>query len=286
MYTEHLRIPVGAGSLHIERTGRGGPAVVLLHGFGTCAFLWRQVAPNLADAGFTVLAIDLLGHGESDRPADVSISLMAQAEYVDRALSALRIPRGIVVGQDIGGLVGVLLAAARPLLVPQLLLLHPPDPLDLPGDAIRTIQRGSAMAALSAHALFGAKPLLEPFLRQAVSLPERMPDILVGRYLAPYVGSDGAAHLLQLASAVSLSEADLIRFRDVRTDIRLARAVDELSDRSTAEDQVALSRWRSLCPLASVEFLALGSAALLPAEDAPASLCSSLLRLFEDFSPR
>jgi pimeloyl-ACP methyl ester carboxylesterase len=61
MYTEHLRIPVGAGSLHVERVGRAGPAVVLLHGFGSCSFLWRAVAPRLADAGYTALAIDLLG---------------------------------------------------------------------------------------------------------------------------------------------------------------------------------------------------------------------------------
>ena len=50
VYTEHLRIPVGSGALHVERVGRAGRAVVLLHGFGTCAFLWRAVAPQLAAA--------------------------------------------------------------------------------------------------------------------------------------------------------------------------------------------------------------------------------------------
>ena len=44
MYTEHLRIPVGVGFLHVERTGRGGPPVILLHGYGTCTFLWRAIA--------------------------------------------------------------------------------------------------------------------------------------------------------------------------------------------------------------------------------------------------
>ena len=63
MYVEHLRIPIGSGALHVERVGRGGPPVVLLHGFGTCAFLWRRLSPALAMAGYTAIAIDLLGHG-------------------------------------------------------------------------------------------------------------------------------------------------------------------------------------------------------------------------------
>ena len=48
MYTEHLRIPVGAGAQHIERVGRGGKPIVLLHGFGTSAFF---VAESRAVAG-------------------------------------------------------------------------------------------------------------------------------------------------------------------------------------------------------------------------------------------
>ena len=100
MYTEHLRIPVGAGSLHAERVGRGGHPVVLLHGFGTCSFLWRALAPRLADHGYTAIALDLLGHGESDRPLDMSFGLAAQAEYVERALTALRLPAVSLIGQD------------------------------------------------------------------------------------------------------------------------------------------------------------------------------------------
>ena len=174
MYTEHLRIPVGAGSLHVERVGRAGPAVVLLHGFGSCSFLWRAIAPRLADAGYTALSIDLMGHGESDRPIDVSYGLGAQAEYVERALTALRLSQVTLVGQDMGALVALLLAAQRPERAPKLALLEPLDPDDLPGPAIRSLQRTSALSALTANALRGeetrAKSLgMDDFLTKPVS---------------------------------------------------------------------------------------------------------------------
>ena len=273
MYTEHLRIPVGAGSLHIERVGRAGPAVVLLHGFGSCSFLWRAVAPRLADAGYTALAIDLMGHGESDRPIDASYGLAAQAEYVERALTALRLGQVAVVGQDMGALVALLLSSQRPERAFKLVLLEPLDPDDLPGPAIRSLQRTSALSALTANALFGARPLLEPMLRAAVSEPLNMPDLLVARYLAPFVGSGGAAQLLQRASAVTLSGEERQRVSEVRGDILLWTAA-----RSAADDLAArAAQWRSVLPLASVYPIAVRPCGALVAEDAPAALVSALL---------
>jgi len=53
--------------------------VLLVHGFPTSSFLWRAIAPRLAEAGHTAFAIDLLGYGESDRPLDGDYSIAAQA---------------------------------------------------------------------------------------------------------------------------------------------------------------------------------------------------------------
>jgi pimeloyl-ACP methyl ester carboxylesterase len=273
MYTDHLRIPVGAGSLHVERVGRAGAAVVLLHGFGSCSFLWRAVAPRLAEAGYTALAIDLMGHGESDRPVDVSYGLGAQAEYVERALTALRLSRVTIVGQDMGALVGLLVAAQRPERLATLALVEPLDPDDLPGPAVRSLQRTSALSALSANALFGARPLLEPLLRGGVADPSSMPDLLVARYLAPFVGSGGAAQLLQLASAITLSDDERQQLSDVRGDVLLwagARGADD-------ELAARIERWRGVLPLAAVHPIASRPCGTLVAEEAPDALVSALL---------
>lgn len=280
VYTEHLRIPVGSGALHVERVGRAGRAVVLLHGFGTCAFLWRAVAPQLASAGRTVVSIDLLGFGESDRPADVSYSLSAQADYVDRALTALRLGEVCVAGQDTGALVALLLAAQEPDRVRKLALLEPPAPDDLPGAAIRSLQRTSALSALSANSLFGARPLLEPLLTDAVGARERMPERLVMRYLAPWVGSNGAAELLQLASSVSMTpdagqpEPDLAA---VRCDVLLWCGGD--TPPSSREDAAArAAAWHRLLPRARVTPLITSRPpGMLVAEDTPDALVAALL---------
>jgi pimeloyl-ACP methyl ester carboxylesterase len=272
VYTEHLRIPVGAGSLHAERVGRGGHPIVLLHGFGTCAFLWRAVAPRLADAGYTVISLDLLGHGESDRPLEMAYGLAAQAEYVERALTALRLPAVSVVGQDIGGLVGLLLAAGRTRRVTRVALLNPPDPDDLPGPDIRALQRTSARAALSANALFGALTLLDPLLRAAVADPDRMSDRLVARYLAPYVGGDGVGHLLQLAGAIELLDDQQPSIRDVR-----ARTLVVHGARDRWTTPAIVQSFPLRLPRATTRIETIAGAGRLIAEDQPEEL-TALIR--------
>ena len=44
------------------------PAVVLIHGFGASVYHWRYNIPALVEAGYRVLALDLLGFGLSDKP--------------------------------------------------------------------------------------------------------------------------------------------------------------------------------------------------------------------------
>lgn len=272
MYTEHLRIPVGAGSLHAERVGRGGHPIVLIHGFGTCAFLWRSVAPRLADAGYTAISFDLLGYGESDRPLDMPYGLAAQAEYVERALTALRLPAVTVVGQDIGGIVALLLAAQRTRRVARLALINPPDMLDLPGPEVRALQRTSARAALGANALFGALTLLDSLLRGGVAHPEHMSERLVARYLAPYVGSEGVGHLLQLASALELSEDEQPRAGDVRAPALIIRGE---RDAWTTDETIASVS--AQLPGIATETRGMRDVGHLAAEDAPDEL-TALLR--------
>jgi pimeloyl-ACP methyl ester carboxylesterase len=55
--------------MHVERYGHGGAPIVLIHGFGTSSFLWRNIAPEIALANRTAFAVDLFGYGESDRPS-------------------------------------------------------------------------------------------------------------------------------------------------------------------------------------------------------------------------
>jgi pimeloyl-ACP methyl ester carboxylesterase len=208
-----LRVPVGPGFLHAERYGQGGAPVILLHGFGTSSFLWRAVGPLLGAEGCTAYAIDLLGYGESDRPYDADFSVAAQAEYLDQAMIALRISRAVVAGVDVGGGVALRLAATRPERVAELGLINSIAFDEWPGEDAKSIQLGTARFALRvARGMLGVAPLLTPILERSVANPGFMPQRLVARYLAPYVGTDGVMHLLALARALDpddLAELDL-----------------------------------------------------------------------------
>ena len=201
----------------MERYGLGGHAVLFVHGFATASFLWRAVAPPLAADGHTALAADLLGYGESDRPLDAEYGIAAQAEYMDRALAALRVDTATVVGLGIGAGVALHLAARRPARVTGLVLVNGVALDECPGRDVRTIQLGSARFALRiSRAVLGAAPLLREVLERSVADRGAMPARLLARYLAPYVGGEGVVHLLTLARALrqeDMSELDLAPLR-------------------------------------------------------------------------
>jgi pimeloyl-ACP methyl ester carboxylesterase len=83
------------------RTGGRGPALLLLHGITNSSETWEHVAPRLAER-FTVIAPDLLGHGESETPRG-DYSLGAHASGARDVLTALGIERATVVGHSLGG---------------------------------------------------------------------------------------------------------------------------------------------------------------------------------------
>ena len=172
--------------MHVERYGHGGAPIVLIHGFGTSGFLWRNIAPEIALANRTAFAIDLFGYGESDRPFDADFGIAAQAELVDRALTALRLPKARVVGVDLGGCVALRLAASRPERVERLLLINPIALDEIPAGDIAELQRNTARFAFRAsRGILGAAPILGEVLRRSVANEANMPDKLVARYLAP-----------------------------------------------------------------------------------------------------
>ena len=217
MDADLLRIPVGPGALHVERYGHGGTPVVLLHGFTTSSFLWRHVGPELARLGHTAFALDLFGFGESDRPWDADFGLAAQAEYLDRALPALRIGAPAIVGVGIGGAVALRLASARPERAERLVLVNTPTADLLPGREVRLVQAQTARFAFRvSRGVLGVAPVLTPVLRESVGDPAAMPDRLVARYLAPFVGRDGVRHLLTLARSIRPGELEELELETVQ----------------------------------------------------------------------
>lgn len=214
MDADTLRVPVGPGSLHIERYGLGGPAVLLIHGFATNSFVWRNVGPSIALANLTAFAADMLGYGASDRPLEADYGIAAQAEYLDRALTAVRVAKATVVGLDLGAAVALRLAASHPDRVERLVLVNPVASDAMPPEDVKSLQRNTARFAFRVSSgVLGAAPLLRDLLQKSVSDPSKMPEPLVARFLAPYVGRHGLDQLLKTARFVDREDVDEINLR-------------------------------------------------------------------------
>jgi pimeloyl-ACP methyl ester carboxylesterase len=90
-----------------------GPVLVLVHGITSTSATWLPIMPALADRGFTVVAPDLLGHGESAKPRG-DYSLGAYASGIRDLMVALGHERATFVGHSLGGGVAMQLAYQFP----------------------------------------------------------------------------------------------------------------------------------------------------------------------------
>jgi pimeloyl-ACP methyl ester carboxylesterase len=105
----------------IDRGPREGSPIVLIHCF-TCAIdWWDRVLPTLAK-DHRVVALDLLGHGGSEKPGS-GYSIEHQAELVAEALRRLGVRDAEIVGHSLGGPVAVALAEQSPQAVDRLVLI-------------------------------------------------------------------------------------------------------------------------------------------------------------------
>ena len=85
----------------IYRVAGSGPPVVLIHGMLNSSAHWRAVARQLAER-YTVIAPDLIGHGDSAAPRG-DYSLGAHAASIRDLLAAIGIERATIVGHSLGG---------------------------------------------------------------------------------------------------------------------------------------------------------------------------------------
>ena len=103
------------------RYGGDGPLLVLIHGITSSSASWEPVLPELAEH-FTVLAPDLLGHGQSDKPAG-DYSLGSHACLVRDLMLALGHEHATIVGHSLGGGVAMQVGYQFPELVGRLVLV-------------------------------------------------------------------------------------------------------------------------------------------------------------------
>ena len=105
-------VEVDGVRVHYQEAGaEDAPVLLLIHGFCASNFIWSDVLLPLAEAGFRVIAPDLVGYGFSEKPREAEhYTIEAQARMIVGLMSVLGIEQATLVGSSYGGAVAAVCA--------------------------------------------------------------------------------------------------------------------------------------------------------------------------------
>lgn len=105
----------GLRTHYVDEGPPNGEVILLLHGQPTWSFLYRKIIPRLANNGYRVIAVDLIGMGKSDKPIELGFHTYEQhVQWLSGFISALRINDITLFCQDWGGAIGLRIVGDRP----------------------------------------------------------------------------------------------------------------------------------------------------------------------------
>ncbi|MBB5882415.1 pimeloyl-ACP methyl ester carboxylesterase [Xanthomonas arboricola] len=99
-------------ALHVRIWGPPPIKLLLVHGFGQGGFVWRALAHSMPECG--IAAVDLRGHGDSDRDRTRHYSVVSHVEDVITVARALELRDYVLIGHSLGAAVSILAAERLP----------------------------------------------------------------------------------------------------------------------------------------------------------------------------
>ncbi|MGF1580710.1 MAG: haloalkane dehalogenase [Gemmataceae bacterium] len=105
----------GLRQAYVDEGPEDGPVVLLLHGQPSWSYLYRDMIPVLADAGYRVIAMDHIGMGRSDKPIDVDYYSFENHTYrLEQFIQELGLEDINLFAQDWGSIIGLHVAGLNP----------------------------------------------------------------------------------------------------------------------------------------------------------------------------
>jgi haloalkane dehalogenase len=192
-----LALPGNSLRLHYVDEGPPGARPLLcLHGNPTWSYLYRNIIPPCVSAGYRALALDNMGYGLSDKPADVGAhTARRHADNLQAFIEALDLRQVVIVGHAWGAYFGLAYAASHPDNVAGLILLN--------GDTFAKVQVPIAFQLLIAPGfgeLIGRRfnLLLKLLLYFGTSHRERLTRDVMTQYGRPFPDYASRAAVLGL----------------------------------------------------------------------------------------
>ncbi|WP_254543823.1 alpha/beta fold hydrolase [Halomarina pelagica] len=200
--------------------GEGHP-VVFLHGIPTWSFLWRRIAPPLADDVRTIVP-DLVGYGNSDRRDGFDRSIRAQELAVADLIDGLGLETVSLVAHDIGGGVALRYAAHEPDRVERLVLSNAVCYDSWPVEFVTTM--GLPRTAEMAPDEFEAK--LDFAFADGLHGDDADPEWLDGMK-APWLAEGGRRALARAAVATNTNHTTEIDYDAIDADVLCLWGADD-----------------------------------------------------------
>jgi pimeloyl-ACP methyl ester carboxylesterase len=135
---QHRDIVTNGIRMHYVTQGEG-PLIVLLHGFPEFWYSWRFQIPFLAGHGYTVVAPDLRGYNNTDRPRK-GYDIPTLLRDIEGLIKGLGQQKAVIVGHDWGGALAWSFAINYPAMTERLIVMNAPHPAAMMRE-MRTIKQ-------------------------------------------------------------------------------------------------------------------------------------------------
>lgn len=199
MVIERRFISVNGIRTHFIESGQGYP-LVLVHGLGASSISWSENVDPLS-RHYRVIALDVPGHGDSEKPDNVRYNMYSGANFLDAFLDTLSIPRATIVGNSAGGLIAAQFAISKPQRL----------------DALVLVDTGGLGRELRWFLRFASLPILGEFLENTSVRNTRA--LLRSIFYAPRPMEDGL--LQELMRVRNLPGAKTAALECIRSHINL-----------------------------------------------------------------
>lgn len=183
--------------LRIHHIDEGeGPLLICMHGQPTWSYLWRKMIGPLTEAGFRVVAPDLVGFGKSDKPAEQGdYTFRSHVDWMSQWLAANDFTDATLVCQDWGGLIGLRMLTAAPERFARIVVAN----TGLPDNSLIKPEMSEALAQMAPHVPLvsaaelgakmgsGAPDAFLHWIKFAAESPEFVPSSVFSPKTAPEV---------------------------------------------------------------------------------------------------
>jgi pimeloyl-ACP methyl ester carboxylesterase len=173
--------------IHYQEFGpKTGKTLILIHGYSASTVSWDAILEPLADEGFRVIALDMVGFGFSEKPSWFEYTINAQARIVERFMDRMGIGRAVVAGNSYGGAVAATLALDYPERVEKLVMVASVIDNEPQQHPLMVLAAMPGVGELAMPFLIDSKAFLRRRLRELLGPNAHLAtDVRVGHYHRP-----------------------------------------------------------------------------------------------------